>query len=688
MYLSTWLPASSLPGTWPTFWNGRTTAITGLVVVDGTTYTWCGAPSENFTLATQTALVVTATQSTYTLTAGPVTLTASFFSPVDPASLQRQSVPMSYITVTAAANDGGSHAVSIYLDISAEWAHGDDTQEVSWGQQTAGSLNVLTVTPSSPSVLAEYNDQASWGTVVWATDNVTGLTWQTGQDVVVRGKAAGGALPDTNDTSQPRAINDDWPVFGLMRDLGTITATPSAEVVVCIGHVRQPAVSYLGTNLSPYWTTYWSSWQDMLTWFRGDLPAALQTCSATDTAVNEWAGEQLGSGSAVAQQYAAITSLALRQAFGGTELVASPAGAPWAFLKEISSDGNVSTLDVLFPAFPAYLFSSGWSSAGAFAVGRGLFSGPTDWFAGSIDQVRVWSRALSDTDVSALVWRGLPRSRGIPGSWSGPDAHHAQVVNLAGELLASLGGDALVGDDRVRGRERAEDVQPDGSPLRVVGEHDQPAGVRDEGPVGLRLGDVRGREAGHGVHAVHAEKQDVDVHRPDGGVRRRADQGVGRRPVVAARQDDMRPAVPGALQLAPHLHRVGEHRDAPDLGELPGEHAGGGARRQADRGAGLDHRGGLPGDRRLLRLLAEHLLVEAGLLHAALGEHRAAVHPLQQPLALEARQVAPDGHLRDRELVSEARDERGAVALQLVQDALPPEHCKHDVRPVRGVRLC
>jgi hypothetical protein len=355
MYLSTWMPANNLPGTWPMFWNGRTTAIVGLVKVDGATYTWCGAPSENFTLATQTNLVVTATQSTYTLTAGPVTLTVNFFSPVDPKNLQRQSVPMSYVTVSAVANDGNSHAVSVYADISAEWAHGDDNAEVSWAQQVSGTMNVLTVTPSSPSVLAEYNDQASWGTVVWATDNVSGLTWQTGQDTVVRGNANTGSLPNTNDTNQPRAINNNWPVFGFMRNLGTVGTTPSAQVVFCLGHVRQPAVSYLGTNLNPYWTTFWSSWPAMLGWFRNDLPTALQICTATDNAVNQWAGQILGVGSTVAEQYAAITSLCLRQAVAGTELVVSPSNTPWAFLKEISSDGNVSTVDVLFPAFPAFL---------------------------------------------------------------------------------------------------------------------------------------------------------------------------------------------------------------------------------------------------------------------------------------------------------------------------------------------
>ena len=43
--------------------------------------------------------------------------------------------------------------------------------------------------------------------------------------------------------------------------------------------------------------------------------------------------------------------------FGGTELV-DRGGAPWAFLKEISSDGNVSTVDVVYPASPAYLHLS------------------------------------------------------------------------------------------------------------------------------------------------------------------------------------------------------------------------------------------------------------------------------------------------------------------------------------------
>ncbi|MFD0577009.1 DUF4964 domain-containing protein [Dactylosporangium darangshiense] len=80
-YLSTWLRADNLPGNWPTFWAGAVTAITGIVRVDGQPYVFMGAPSGGWPLATQSALVVTATRSTFTIVAGPVRLEVEFLSP-------------------------------------------------------------------------------------------------------------------------------------------------------------------------------------------------------------------------------------------------------------------------------------------------------------------------------------------------------------------------------------------------------------------------------------------------------------------------------------------------------------------------------------------------------------------------------------------------------------------------------
>ena len=359
-YLSCWQASDELPGTWSSFWNGHITAMCGIVRIDGTPYLFAGAPSlpsgPTLTVMNQTSLEVTATRSIYVLSGGGVDLTVTFLSPVDPNNLQRQSVPLSYITMQAASTDGNSHSVEVYFDISGEWAHGDTTQDLSWSQTTTSSTVALLNTPTSPSVLAEFNDQASWDTVVLASPSSTTLSWQIGQDVVVRAQAAStGVLGNTVDANQPRPISDDWPVFAFCSDLGTIPPDgPSAEFQVVIGHVRTPALSFLGTDLNSWWTTCWSGWQEMVDWFIDDYPSAFSGAAALDQQIQDDAQSAVGGGT-VGTEYAAVCALALRQAYGATELVDFN-GSPWAFLKEISSDGNVSTVDVVYPASPAYLY--------------------------------------------------------------------------------------------------------------------------------------------------------------------------------------------------------------------------------------------------------------------------------------------------------------------------------------------
>ena len=117
-----------------------------------------------------------------------------------------------------------------------------------------------------------------------------------------------------------------------------------------IGHVRTPAVSYLGKPLQPLWKKYFGEWQDMLAFFHADASAAAQRASSLDARI---AGDAQAIGGAA---YEGLCTLALRQAYGGTELVEGPDGEPWAFLKEISSDGNVSTVDVMYPASPVWIY--------------------------------------------------------------------------------------------------------------------------------------------------------------------------------------------------------------------------------------------------------------------------------------------------------------------------------------------
>lgn len=370
-YLSTWLPASTLPGTWQQFWTGHITAMAGIARIDGTPYDFMGSPTITLTVPngnngtpsttagferglSQTLLEVTPTRSRFHLEGGGVGLVAEFLSPVEVGDLQRQSIPMSYVLVTASSLDGKAHSVQVYADITGEWCSGDTSQLITWAPYhtggPGGGTQAWAVQLQNQQPLTEQGQLAAWGTVLWATPKQPGLTYQSGRDLDVRGQfCANGVLTDSNDTGY-RAVSNNWPVFGLAMDLGQVGGR-AVTVPFAVGHVRTPAVSYQGQNLQPLWTEYFSTWQDMLGFFLGDLSGAQQRADSLDSKITSAANAVGG------RSYQGLCAIALRQAYGGTELVTGPDGTPWAFLKEISSDGNVSTVDVMYPASPAWIYA-------------------------------------------------------------------------------------------------------------------------------------------------------------------------------------------------------------------------------------------------------------------------------------------------------------------------------------------
>jgi len=357
-YLSTWQGGDSLSGIWPSFWTGSIRAVTGIARVDGQSYVFMGAPYlPGVPLMAQIAQSVTATQSRYTLSGGGVSVSVDFLSPVEPSDIARQSVPLSDIFVSARSADGRSHKVSLYFDISGEWASGDINAPIVWSRSSVASgtkvpLTVWNVTPANPNVLNEVNDSATWGQVLWATPTVAGLTSESGPDSDVRNQMlTTGVLSGTVDTNQPRPINDHFPVFAYDFNLGTVRNSASKPIILLLGNVRDPAVSYQGQPLPPLWKSYWPDWQHLLGFAAGDASAAVVRANALDRRITTDATMAGGS------QYADLCALALRQAFGATQIVGT-ATKPWMFMKEISSSGNVSTVDVVYPSFPVFLYTN------------------------------------------------------------------------------------------------------------------------------------------------------------------------------------------------------------------------------------------------------------------------------------------------------------------------------------------
>jgi hypothetical protein len=91
---------------------------TGMIRVDGSTYTWMGLPGSK--TVNQSAFEYTSTKSIFTMNVeNKLEMNITFLSPVTPTDLKRQSLVFSYLNVEVCSLDGQEHDVQVYSDISA-----------------------------------------------------------------------------------------------------------------------------------------------------------------------------------------------------------------------------------------------------------------------------------------------------------------------------------------------------------------------------------------------------------------------------------------------------------------------------------------------------------------------------------------------------------------------------------------
>ncbi|KAF7718747.1 Glutaminase [Penicillium ucsense] len=359
-YLSTWQDAGSdggnggyLAGQWPVFWNNQVTGWCGLIRVDGTTYTWMGLP--NTKLVDQTAFEYTSTKSIFTMNVGGmVEMNITFMSPLTPDDFKRQSLVFTYLNVDVSSLDGNEHDVQLYADISAEWVAGDHSAIAQWDYGTSEGVAYHKVFRQTQLAFSETNQQADWGNWYWATDAANGMTHQSGQDSVVRGQFTNnGALTNGVDSNY-RAINKDWPVFGFASNLGKVSSTP-ISTLYSLGLTQDEAIQFEGASgyapVPSLWKSYFDTDVAALTFFHKDF---LESTHLSDSFDGMVAKDSIA---AAGQDYLILTSLSARQAFGATQLCGTP-DQTYVFLKEISSDGNMNTVDVIFPAYPIFLYSN------------------------------------------------------------------------------------------------------------------------------------------------------------------------------------------------------------------------------------------------------------------------------------------------------------------------------------------
>ncbi|WP_324672760.1 glutaminase family protein [Hymenobacter sp. GOD-10R] len=295
--------------------------------------------------ARQTAVTVTATQTTYTFAAGPVQLTVNFLSPLLLDELETVARPVSYVTYTATTTDGKSHATQVLLTEAGTLAANTPYQEVTTRAGSSGNLRWQSMGTTAQPLLKKAGDniRIDWGYAYLAAP---GGTLSAGNPQALKTSfAQKGTLPAAQ--NQPGQAQRVAQVA--MLDLGSVTTKP-VEKHLLMGYDEQYAVQYFGQNLRPWWR------RDPSMTMEKALQAAEADYTrlrkkATDFDKKLYADAQAVGG----QKYADLCQLAYRQAIAAHSIVAGPKGELFFFSKENFSNGSIGTVDVTYPSEPMFL---------------------------------------------------------------------------------------------------------------------------------------------------------------------------------------------------------------------------------------------------------------------------------------------------------------------------------------------
>jgi hypothetical protein len=372
-YLSIWSRADRLTDVTPTHWTHRPQSLASLIRVDGKPYRLMGAEPADTPAMAQQSLNVTATRSTYEFQGGGVRVTLAFLAPNLPDDLDTFSWPLTYLTWTVASIDGASHHVELYDSTSSQLAVNTQDEAVEWKRVTAGNLTVLKVGTHDQPVLLSMGDdhRIDWGYACAAADSAEAAPAIGAADALEHAFVESGKLPSAEDTRMPRPVSDAEPVLAFAFDLGAVGGTPvTRQVIVAYDEIY--AIRYFEENLRPFWNRNGRGIEDLLQTASSTYPEVSSRCAAFDAALDKDLNRAGGS------HYAQIAELAYRQVVAACGLAADANGQPLFFTKENTSNGDIATVDVLFPMDPVWLLLSP-TLAKASAVSNLMYAASPHW---------------------------------------------------------------------------------------------------------------------------------------------------------------------------------------------------------------------------------------------------------------------------------------------------------------------
>jgi hypothetical protein len=353
-YFSIWSANDRLSDGWTVHWTGQTQALSALIRVDGEGFRVMGLEPWDSPPLSQTGLSVHPTRTVYSFAGGGIELTLTFLCPLLPDDLDVLSRPLTYITARVRSGDGAAHRVQLYFDACAEIAVNMPEQKVVWGRLEIPGLEVLSFGSQAQPVLEKEGDdlRIDWGYLYLAVPAAPGVQTRLASHRANRTRFfETGALPERDETEMPRAVSDGYPTAAVAFDLGEVGADPVARHWM-LAYDDQFSIEYFRRKLRPYWRrTGWTA-ADLLGQAARDYDSLTARCREFDETLTAALTKEGGA------KYAWIATLAFRQSIAAHKLAADIDGTPLFFPKENFSNGCISTVDVIYPSAPLYLYLS------------------------------------------------------------------------------------------------------------------------------------------------------------------------------------------------------------------------------------------------------------------------------------------------------------------------------------------
>ena len=352
-YFSIWSMADKLTDEDTKHWTGARQPIHGLVRIDGKDYRFMGAEPRDLPAMEQLSLEVTPTHTLYRFQAGGVTLTVNFFTPAFPRDLDTLSRPVTYLTFSATGQ--GGHEVSLLLDVDPILAVNTSDEAVTWGRSRAEGLSILNVGSRDQRILSPPGDDVriDWGYFHLAVPDADEAKLVASHDAL-RTFIETGTLPAADEMDMPRRARAQIPGgdaahLAVLLPMGKVAAEPVTRHVL-LAYTEEYAIEYLGRKLRPYWQRNGMTVEQMLATAEREYPSLEERGRRFDselTADLEKAG---------GKAYAQLAILAYRQTLAAHGFAADADGTPLLFPKENFSNGCISTVDVMYPSSPFFLF--------------------------------------------------------------------------------------------------------------------------------------------------------------------------------------------------------------------------------------------------------------------------------------------------------------------------------------------